>query len=131
MITASRDSGRPTLLLVDDDDSIRNDYMLQIGEKFQIIPFADYASTMSYLSGHKPDVVLSDIDLTGDGSGRQGVNICDFARKNYGIPAFLMSSDYSMRSIAERNGLKFHLKGVESVADLVERISNAIGYHSN
>jgi len=63
---ANAPAAKQTILLVDDDPGIRKIlFRLLVGEDFQVVTAANGSEAIDVVHGHKPDLVLLDLNMPG------------------------------------------------------------------
>jgi EAL domain-containing protein (putative c-di-GMP-specific phosphodiesterase class I) len=86
--TPSSGSGRPTLLVVEDETALRNALVRSLGASFEVTAVADGASAAELLVRQSFDSVLSDIGLP----GMSGVDLLRLVRTyDLDVPVVLMT----------------------------------------
>lgn len=65
------------LLLIENDDDIREALRLLLGEKYELVGLSHGARILDMLDGHEPDLVILDVNLP----GKDGFELCRLIRE--------------------------------------------------
>ena len=88
-------SGRPRLLIVEDEDGLRNALVRSLGEAFEVTAAADGVAAAELLMKETYDAVLSDIGLP----GMSGVDLLRLVRSyDLDVPVVLMTGEPSVET---------------------------------
>lgn len=99
----NKQGARNTLLIVEDNESLRHYLRETFGRDYRVVDVADGQEALSYLSNEYPDLILSDVMMP----GIQGDELCKLVKDNpdtSGIPFILLTAKVSHD--AEVEGLK-------------------------
>ena len=108
-----------TVLIVDDEDSIRHAFGILITRKgHKAIKWPGSTGIDNIIKQTKPDIVLTDHNLN---KGEEKGLALALRLRDEGIKVILMSSDHLIGRSAEMKGLPFYLKG-DSTKKLFDRI---------
>jgi DNA-binding response OmpR family regulator len=80
----------PTILLVEDDDTLRYTVEAHLsGAGFAVIAVADAMAALRELDKTRMDLLVADVQLAG--GGPQGVSLANMVRHRHGIPIIFMT----------------------------------------
>ncbi|MFN8286825.1 MAG: response regulator [Chitinophagales bacterium] len=88
------------ILIVEDESLVAldmSDMLTRLG--YEVLPAAySYDEAVAALQEHKPDLVLADINLSGE---KTGIDLARFIRKEYAIPIVFITSHSDKGTVAE------------------------------
>ena len=84
------DSGRPSILLVDDDRDIRSAFRAALGMQYEIFEAENGQYALGILAEHLPDLIISDISMP----GLDGVSLLrEIRARDLDIPVVLVTGE--------------------------------------
>lgn len=102
-----KDSGKPTLLIVEDQDEMRSFINKELSTEYTVLEAADGKEALDRLANNTIDLIISDVMMP----NMDGFELCNAAKNdvNYShIPFILLTAQHNLQS---------HLKGLNQGAD--------------
>lgn len=117
---------KKTIWIVDDSPTVMQ--VLKIKSKGLAVDFVEYKTAASAIAALenkdvvKPDKIISDYNIEGDGDGIRVVE----AAKEKGIPTILISATEGIKAEAEKAGVMFFAKDGNHITKLIEEVKKML-----
>lgn len=120
-------SGRPRLLVVEDDPDLRHYLVRELGALYEVLEAEDGESGLQLALGEIPDLVISDVMMP----RRDGFDLCRHIKTNWRtshIPVILLTakSGTSSRLLGLEQGADDYLSKPFDIEELLARVANLI-----
>ena len=123
-------SGRPRLLIADDDAVVRSTLSAQLGNDFEIVAVADGTEqAIALAEEHQPDVALIDVEMPG-GGGLEAVQ--QISKRSPGTCVVMLSADEMPSHVSEllSAGAIAYIRKGTSGPEIARTLTDAIGTRS-